>query len=88
MGNKAHIAILGFSLESNRNSPVSDRSIFEQTLYLTGVEIARELAGDRAMLPGTVRGFCAAMDEQGDWEPVPIVLAEAPPGGPADHVFF
>jgi len=40
------------------------------------------------MLPGTVRGFCAAMDAQGDWQPVPIVLAEAPPGGPAEHGFF
>ncbi|MFT6302689.1 MAG: microcystin degradation protein MlrC [Granulosicoccus sp.] len=88
MAENPRIAILGFSLESNRNSPVSDRLIFEQTLYLAEDEITRELAGDRAMLPGTVRGFCAAMDEHGDWEAVPIVLAEAPPGGPADHGFF
>ena len=88
MADNPRIAILGFSLESNRNSPVSDRSIFEQTLYLADDEIARALAGDRSILPGTVRGFCAAMDEQGDWQPVPIVLAEAPPGGPADHGFF
>lgn len=88
MADNPRIAILGFSLESNRNSPVSDRLIFEQTMYLAGDEIAHELAGDRATLPGTVRGFCAAMDEQGDWESVPIVLAEAPPGGPAEHGFF
>lgn len=88
MVDNPRIAILGFSLESNRNSPVSDRSIFEQTLYLTGDDITRELAGDRATLPGTVRGFCAAMDERSEWQPVPIVLVEAPPGGPADHSFF
>lgn len=88
MADKPRIAILGFSLESNRNSPVSDRLIFEQTLYLAGDAISTALAGDRSILPGTVRGFCAAMDEQGDWQPVPIVLAEAPPGGPAEHGFF
>lgn len=82
------IAILGFSLEANRNAPVSDRRIFEQTLLLGGAELAAALASDREILPGTVQGFCAAMDEQGAWEPVPIVLAEAPPGGPADQAFF
>lgn len=82
------IAILGFSLESNRNSPISDRLIFEQTMYLAGDEISNALANDRSVLPGTVRGFCAAMDNHGDWVPVPIVLAEAPPGGPAEHDFF
>ena len=88
MSTKPRIAILGFSLESNRSAPVSTRSVFQQTLYLSGDEIIQELNGDRATLPGTVRGFCGAMDTAGDWQPVPIVLAEAPPGGPADQVFF
>ena len=82
------IAILGFVLEANRKAPVSDRRAFEETLYLDGEGIARELKGDRAGLPNTVRGFCAEMDGHGDWIPVPILLAEAPPGGPADHAFF
>ena len=88
MSHIPRIAILGFSLESNRSSPTSVRSIFEQTLYIAGDDITHELAGDRTVLPGTVQGFCAAMDTHGEWEPVPIVLAEAPPGGPADHSFF
>ena len=50
--------------------------------------MGRELKGDRAGLPGTVRGFCGEMDKQGDWSPVPVLLAEAPPGGPAEHSFF
>ena len=82
------IAILGFSLESNRNSPVSDRLIFEQTLYLAGDELLHAINSDRSLLPGTVRGFCDVMDHNGDWIPVPAVLAEAPPGGPVDHAFF
>jgi len=82
------VAILGFSLESNRRSPVSDKAVFERTLLLLGDQISAEINGDRASLPGTVQGFCAGMDANGHWEPVPILLAEAPPGGPADQVFF
>ncbi|MFK7963436.1 MAG: M81 family metallopeptidase [Burkholderiaceae bacterium] len=82
------VAILGFSLEANRRSPVSDQGVFERTLLLQGDQISAEIAGDRAALPGTVQGFCAGMDAYGSWEPVPIVLAEAPPGGPADQHFF
>ena len=33
-------------------------------------------------------GFVAAMDRSGPWEPVPILVASAPPGGPADDAFF
>lgn len=82
------IAILGFVLEANRNAPVSDRDVFEETLYLDGRGIAAELKGDRKGLPSAVQGFCEEMDAHGAWTPVPILLAEAPPGGPADHVFF
>ena len=82
------VAILGFSLESNRQSPVSDRQIFERTLLMDGERISAELKTDRVALPGTVQGFCAGMDGSGPWEPVPVLLAEAPPGGPADQVFF
>ena len=88
MPKKLRIAMLGFSLESNRNAPVSDRQVFEQTLYIDSSEIQRELDGDRLGLPGTVRGFCARMDEYEHWTPVPVLLAEAPPGGPIDHGFF
>ena len=83
-----NIAILGFSLESNRSAPVSDRQSFVESHYLDAESIGRELAGDRTGLPGTVRGFCAEMDKRGDWTPVPILIAEAPPGGPAEHGFF
>lgn len=82
------IAILGFVLEANRNAPVSDRRAFEETLYLDSHGIEQELKGDRTGLPTTVQGFCAEMDALGDWIPVPVLLAEAPPGGPADHAFF
>lgn len=82
------IAILGFALESNRSAPVSDRQAFVDTLYLDAAAMRHALAADRALLPGTVQGFCAEMDRTGAWTPVPVLLAEAPPGGPADQEFF
>lgn len=85
---RPHIALLGFSLECNRRAPVTDRKAFTDALYLDADGIHRELERDRSGLPGTLQGFCKEMDTTGAWTPVPIVLAEAPPGGPADHSFF
>ena len=82
------VAILGFSLESNRQAPVSDSKAFIDNAYLDADDIKKELEGDLAGLPATLRGFCSQMDAIGHWTPVPILLAEAPPGGPADHKFF
>lgn len=82
------IAILGFALESNRSAPVSGRQAFVDSLYLDAAAIQDEMNGTRSRLPGTVQGFCEEMDREGNWMPVPILLAEAPPGGPADHGFF
>lgn len=82
------IAILGMALEANRQAPVTDEEAFVETLYANASAIEQELKGDRAGLPATARGFANAMDEKGDWTPVPILLAEAPPGGPIDHAFY
>lgn len=83
-----NIAILGFSLESNRQAPISDRNAFVENLYLNSCDIKRELDGDRAGLPVTVQGFCSRMDTIGHWTPIPILIAEAPPGGPVENSFF
>ena len=82
------IAILGFALESNRSAPVSDRKAFLESLYLDAAAINHALLSDRALLPPTVQGFCAELDRRLEWTPVPILLAEAPPGGPAEQGFF
>ena len=85
---RPHIAILGFSLECNRRAPVTDKKAFTDALYLDADGIHRELERDRSGLPGTLQGFCMEMNKTRDWTPVPILLAEAPPGGPVDHAFF
>jgi len=87
-GSQPHIALLGFSLECNRRAPITDRKAFTDALYLDAAGIQRELERDGSGLPATLQGFCNAMDETRNWIPVPILLAEAPPGGPVEHAFF
>ena len=83
-----NIALLGFSLECNRSAPITDRKAFTDALYLDAAGIHRELDRDQSGLPATLNGFCTEMDKAGKWNPVPILLAEAPPGGPVEHAFF
>ena len=90
-GNKKkapNVAILGFSLESNRQAPISDRKAFEENAYLNSTDIKKEISGDMAGLPVTVQGFFSRMNAIGRWKPIPILLAEAPPGGPVENSFF
>lgn len=85
---KPRIAILGFALESNRSAPVSDRKAFLESLYLDAGAISHALSSDQTLLPPTVQGFCDEMDRRLEWTPAPILLAEAPPGGPVEQSFF
>lgn len=82
------VAIAGFFLECNRWSPVTTREMFAQAVDFAGDALAAELrASAPRVLPDT-SGFVAAMDRTGAWQPVPIRMAGAQPGGPADHAFF
>ncbi len=82
---RPRIAILGFSLEANRSAPVSDKKAFTETHYLDSEGIRKELEGDFGGVRADIHGFCQQMDKNGVWDAVPITIAEAPPGGPADH---
>jgi microcystin degradation protein MlrC len=83
------VAVLGFMLESNRFSPVTTEADYRKRCYLQGAEITTELKQDVPRLPSEVVGFCHEMNRLGiDWELVPIVVADAEPGGPIDQDFF
>jgi len=83
------VAILGFMLESNRFSPVTTEADYRKRCYLQGDEIIAELSKETPRLPAEVVGFNAEMTALGqDWELVPIVVADAEPGGPIDQEFF
>ncbi len=83
------IAILGFMLESNRFSPVTTEADYRKRCYMQGDEIIKELASDAPRLPSEVIGFVNEMNALGvNWEPVPVVVCDAEPGGSIDQDFF
>jgi microcystin degradation protein MlrC len=85
---RPRVAILGLMLESNRFAPVITEEDFLKRVYLAGHEILEDLHSADPKLPTEIRGFCAAMDARGPWEPVPILVGLVEAGGPLDHRFF
>lgn len=76
------VAILGFHLEANAFAPVSVKDDFLAQCWEEGERITT-LARGLSHLPSEVPGFYARMDAIGDWEPAPLIVVAAPPGGPA-----
>jgi microcystin degradation protein MlrC len=85
---RPRIAILGVHLESNAFASVTREADFRTLCYLEGNAILAEARKPAPALPAEVAAFVAAMDARGAWTPVPIVVAGAEPGGPADARFF
>jgi microcystin degradation protein MlrC len=82
------IAILGFSLETNRFSPVCGEREFRDRGLFYGEDISTDARRPAPVINGGICGFYNVMDANGPWEPVPIVFASAHPNGPADQKFF
>ncbi len=81
------IALLGFMLEANEFAPVTTGDDFRASCYLVGDEILAEAAKPAPAMPAEIPGFMREMDGLGPWEPVPIVVTNVEPGGPADAAF-
>lgn len=82
------IALGGFFLECNRWSPVTGAEGFREGFDAAGDALLAEMRALPTRLLGDSLGFMAQMDELGPWEPVPLRMAGAQPGGPADHAYF
>ncbi|MBM3521784.1 MAG: M81 family metallopeptidase, partial [Alphaproteobacteria bacterium] len=82
------IALLGFSIECNKWSPVSRRDDFVQRTWLAGEAIVTDARAAAPISLGEMPGFVRAMDAGGPWTPVPSLLCCAEPGGPVDAVTF
>lgn len=76
------VAILGFHLESNAFAPLSVEADFRAQCWEEGERIT-ELARQVSHLPSELPGFYQRMDARGAWQPVPLIVVGAPPGGPA-----
>jgi microcystin degradation protein MlrC len=81
------VAILGLHLEANAFAPPTTREDFRRQCWEEGEAITR-LAREVSHLPSELPGFYARMDATGPWQPVPILLASAPPGGPIEQALF
>lgn len=89
MAHTKRVALMGFLLESNSFAPVSTEDDFRTLCYLAGNEILDDIALENGCLPAEISAFHASMERSGeDWEPAPIVVAAAEPGGPIDQAFF
>jgi microcystin degradation protein MlrC len=82
------IALGGFFIECNRWSPSTGAERFRQGFDAGGDALLAELRSPATRLQGDSLGFAAAMDQSGPWELVPLRMAGAEPGGPADHAYF
>ena len=82
------IAILGFSLETNRFSPVCGEQEFRDRGLFYGETISTDARRPAPVINGGICGFYQVMDATGPWEPVPIIFAGAHPNGPVDEKFF
>lgn len=89
MTDKKRVALMGFMLESNTFAPVSDEQAFRSLCYFSGDEILDDIAKANASLPIEIPAFHDALDRSAiAWQPMPIVVTAAEPGGPVDQSFF
>src|SRR5688572_11245030 len=82
------IAILGIHLESNAFAPVTTEADFRASCYFEGDAMLAEAAKPAPARPAEIPGFVEAMNDTGEWEPVPILITATEPGGAADHRFI
>lgn len=82
------IAILGFAIECNRFSPVTTAADFASKVDIRGAEIIRQARSGTCRTTQDLPGFFEHMDKSGPWTPVPLRMALAQPGGPADQGYY
>ncbi len=82
------VALAGFILESNSFAPVVSEDDFRGRYFLEGAEILHEASANHSTMPMEMTAFVRAMHATGPWQPVPLILTGAEPGGPVEHGFF
>ncbi|MFH5923382.1 M81 family metallopeptidase [Roseomonas xinghualingensis] len=82
------VAILGLHLEVNAYAPLTKRRDFEQLSWAEGEAITEGGRAPVTALPAEIPGFYQRMDATGSWEPVPLIVIAAPPGGMMEPGLF
>ncbi|SDB60774.1 M81 family metallopeptidase [Belnapia rosea] len=87
-GKGPRIAVLGLHLEANAFAPATIREDFTRQCLERGAAITGLARAESSHLPGEIGGFYRRMDAAGPWQPVPVLIAAAPPGGPIEQAVF
>ncbi|MFL1463888.1 M81 family metallopeptidase [Roseococcus sp. DSY-14] len=82
------IAVLGLHLEANAFAPPTTEEDFAAQCLARGEEVSAQARAPSSALPAELPGFYARMDATGPWTPCPILVANAPPGGPIAQATF
>lgn len=82
------IAVLGLHLEANAFAPPTVLEDFSRQCLERGGRISELARAPVSHLPAEMAGFYRRMDETGPWQPVPVLVAAAPPGGPIEQTVF
>lgn len=86
------IAVLGFSLESNRFAPSCGEKDFRLRSFLIGDEISVDARAETPRHDSSMCGFYAEMDKlysgPDGWQAVPIRFIRSVPAGPVEEAFF
>ena len=86
------IAVLGFSLESNRFAPPCGEADFRERSFLVGEEICLDARAEHPAHDLSLTGFYADMDTicggAAGWQAVPIRFIASMPAGPVEEAFF
>ena len=82
------VAIIGVWLESNRQAPVATEADFKSFFQLEGDAILDAAREENPSILLEASAFVKTMDATGPWEPVPILVIGAEPGGPIEQAFF
>lgn len=86
--NGPRIAICGLHLEVNAFSPPTTRQDFEALSWVEGEAMTTAGRAPVSATPAEVPGFYRRMDETGPWQPVPLIMITAPPGGTMEPGLF
>jgi microcystin degradation protein MlrC len=81
------VAILGLWTESNSFAAVFGKDDYEANIHMFGGEITRDVRTEHPTIMQEVTGFYHEMDDAGDWEPAPILIAGGRAAGPCDDAY-
>lgn len=82
------IALIGCLLESNAFAPPTVEQDFKRLCFVEGEEIPKLARQTPSPLPAEISAFVERIDAGGPWQPVPILVTAAEPGGPIDQTLL